>query len=250
MSVWIESHQRLRHEPKVYALAERLGVGVPHAIGILHLLWWLVIDIAEDGDTRGIPLALLRRELHSDDPKATMDALRETGFIDADGKVHNWMSYAGRLINDRNRKRVIRKAIAERELAAAAKAAEDEKARLDALPRPPEPKHNDTPLAPKPKAKLRTQYAVEFERFWELYPNRKAKPAAERAFIKAREEGTEAATIFNAILDHAKSDQWVRDGGKYIPHPATFLNQKRWLDGPTSAPKAAAAAGDVWSKKS
>lgn len=240
MSVWIESHQRLRSEPKVYALAERLGVGLPHAIGILHLLWWLVIDIAEDGDTSGLPSALLRRELHTDDPAGVMAALRETGFIDPDGKVHNWMDYAGRLINDRNRKRTFRRELAERQ----------EKARAITSPPPPEPKHNDTPLAPKVKAKDKARYAVEFEKFWEIYPNRKAKPAAERAFIKAREEGTEAAVIFKAILDHAKTDQWVRDDGKYIPHPATFLNQKRWLDGPTSAPKAAPAAGDVWSKKS
>ena len=249
MSVWIESHQRLRHEPKVYALAERLGVGLPHAIGVLHLLWWLVIDIAEDGDTRGLPLALLKRELHTEDPKATMEALKATGFIDEDGKVHNWMDYAGRLINDRNRKRNVRRLISERETAAAQQAHADEEARLNALPRPSDPKHNDTRLAPKPKPALKAKYAIEFEQFWEMYPNRKAKPAAERAFIKAREEGTEAAIIFKAVIDHSKDDQWVREGGKYIPHPATFINQKRWLDGPTNGPKAAGAAGDVWSKK-
>ena len=26
------------------------------------------------------------------------------------------------------------------------------------------------------------------------------------------------------------SVQWQRDGGKYIPHPSTWLNQRRWED--------------------
>ena len=26
------------------------------------------------------------------------------------------------------------------------------------------------------------------------------------------------------------SDEWKRDGGRFIPHPATWLNGKRWED--------------------
>ena len=27
-----------------------------------------------------------------------------------------------------------------------------------------------------------------------------------------------------------RSDQWRRDGGQFIPNPATWINQQRWLD--------------------
>jgi hypothetical protein len=28
------------------------------------------------------------------------------------------------------------------------------------------------------------------------------------------------------------SAEWTKDGGQFIPHPATWLNQKRWEDEP------------------
>ena len=28
--------------------------------------------------------------------------------------------------------------------------------------------------------------------------------------------------------------EWQRDGGRYIPHPATWLTQGRWADEPTA----------------
>ena len=34
------------------------------------------------------------------------------------------------------------------------------------------------------------------------------------------------------------SEGWQKDNGSFIPHPATFLNQRRWQDPPRSkAPK-------------
>jgi hypothetical protein len=32
-----------------------------------------------------------------------------------------------------------------------------------------------------------------------------------------------------------KSRQWTDEGGKYIPHPATWLNNHRWEDQPIKA---------------
>jgi hypothetical protein len=29
---------------------------------------------------------------------------------------------------------------------------------------------------------------------------------------------------------HVASEQWRRDDGRFIPHPATWLNQRRWED--------------------
>ena len=36
--------------------------------------------------------------------------------------------------------------------------------------------------------------------------------------------------LLSAISNQKKSEQWRRDGGKYIPHPTTWLNGKRWED--------------------
>ena len=69
-----------------------------------------------------------------------------------------------------------------------------------------------------------------FDRFWELYPRKEGKKAARKAWDKIR-PGIELQTqIRNALRQQKTSDQWTRDGGQYIPHPATWLNGERWKD--------------------
>ena len=43
-----------------------------------------------------------------------------------------------------------------------------------------------------------------------------------------------------STLRHLASEQWARDGGRYIPHPTTWLNGERWND--DAGPKAKVAS--------
>ena len=36
--------------------------------------------------------------------------------------------------------------------------------------------------------------------------------------------------MLKAIYEQKRSDQWTREGGRFIPNPSTWLNQKRWQD--------------------
>jgi hypothetical protein len=36
--------------------------------------------------------------------------------------------------------------------------------------------------------------------------------------------------MLRALSWQRAQDQWTKDGGQYIPNPATWLNQKRWED--------------------
>ena len=38
-----------------------------------------------------------------------------------------------------------------------------------------------------------------------------------------------------AIEMQKKTAQWTKDNGQFIPHPATWLNSKRWEDTPIDA---------------
>ena len=69
-----------------------------------------------------------------------------------------------------------------------------------------------------------------FEKFWASYPRKTAKRNALRAFEKLNV--TEALlTEMLAALDWQRhSEQWTKDNGSYIPHPATWLNGRRWED--------------------
>jgi len=90
------------------------------------------------------------------------------------------------------------------------------------------------------EASARTE--AHFLVFWKLYPLKKAKVAARKAFYKIAPDATLFEQIVAAVENQARSEQWTKDGGKYIPHPATWLNGGRWEDEPPDVPKAPVAA--------
>ncbi len=113
---WIESHQALKDHPKTRRLARLLGVSVPAAIGHLHCLWWWALDYAPDGD-----LAPFDREdvaaaaMWEGLPEEFFSHMATAGFIDYGDStgpgyltthpfIHDWMDYAGRLVEIRKRK--------------------------------------------------------------------------------------------------------------------------------------------------
>lgn len=78
---------------------------------------------------------------------------------------------------------------------------------------------------------------AEFEAFWAEYPRKVGKAAARRAFEKVK---VPLETLLDAVKNQKCSDQWTRDDGRFIPHPATWLNNERWEDvlAPAKAPTA------------
>lgn len=69
-----------------------------------------------------------------------------------------------------------------------------------------------------------------FDQFWKAYPKKVGKGAAEKAWLKARINGS-LQTILEAVERQSASDQWMKDNGQFIPNPATWIGQKRWEDG-------------------
>lgn len=70
---------------------------------------------------------------------------------------------------------------------------------------------------------------VHFDRFLEAYPRKENKAKAKEAWIKKNLDG-KIDIILEAIKKWKATDQWKRDGGKFIPHPTTWLNGERWDD--------------------
>lgn len=76
----------------------------------------------------------------------------------------------------------------------------------------------------------------DFEQFWQQYPRKIGKKAALAAWGRADDRPALAEILL--AVDHAKrSEQWTKDGGQFIPHPATWLNQGRWADVVEASPK-------------
>lgn len=70
------------------------------------------------------------------------------------------------------------------------------------------------------------KYAAEFAEFWAVYPRKKAKGAAERAWAKAVKLVDPAELM--ARLRAQIPVMMLKP--QFIPHPATWLNGKRWED--------------------
>ena len=68
-----------------------------------------------------------------------------------------------------------------------------------------------------------------FDRFWSAYPKKVGKQDAARAFRKVYSK-VSVEDMIAAVEWQKRSDQWTRDGGRYIPNPSTWLNQGRWED--------------------
>ncbi|MCF5179611.1 phage replication protein [Pseudomonas syringae] len=69
-----------------------------------------------------------------------------------------------------------------------------------------------------------------FPKFWKLYPNKKGKAAAEKAWKKIKVTDDLFTLIAQGLAKQCVSLAWTKDGGQFVPHPATWLNGKRWED--------------------
>jgi hypothetical protein len=68
-----------------------------------------------------------------------------------------------------------------------------------------------------------------FEQFWSAYPRKVAKPAARKAWRQV--DPSDYPAIAENIRQRLELRQWRPESDKrFIPHPATYLNQRRWQD--------------------
>lgn len=69
-----------------------------------------------------------------------------------------------------------------------------------------------------------------FEQFWAVYPKKIAKPKAILAWNKISADTELLQKILAALESQKRSENWLKDGGQFIPYPATYLNNRRWED--------------------
>jgi hypothetical protein len=75
-----------------------------------------------------------------------------------------------------------------------------------------------------------TETETDFDVFWKAYPRKVGgKKNALKAWGKA-EDRPPLADILAAIERAKQTEQWKRDGGQFIPYPATWLNKGMWDD--------------------
>lgn len=106
---WIELHQTLPRHPKLFRLANKLGIETSQAAGHLVFLWLWALDYAEGGNLCAMtPAEISAAASYKGDPTNFLSALQECGWLHADLTIHDWHDYAGKLVDKRvaNRKRM------------------------------------------------------------------------------------------------------------------------------------------------
>lgn len=84
-------------------------------------------------------------------------------------------------------------------------------------------------------------FSQGFDDFWSLYPRKVVKQTARKIWAKLKPDDDLQQTILSDIRRRVKGE-WNGKDMQYIPHPSTYLNQRRWEDEP-SAPESARHTG-------
>ena len=86
-------------------------------------------------------------------------------------------------------------------------------------------------------AKNSASLDVGFADFWESYP-RKINKAETHKIWRSRALAGKAAVIAAHLGFISKTQGWTDEGGRFVPHPSTYLRRQQYLDEQTEQ--------DVW----
>lgn len=92
----------------------------------------------------------------------------------------------------------------------------------------------------KPMSESKDSLAEAFEKLWKLYPNKKGKAPAFKAYKRAIKKGTTNKEIQDGIIKYKAEIQKRHTPIDKVAHGSTFFNQERWQDDyETDTPKIA-----------
>ena len=70
----------------------------------------------------------------------------------------------------------------------------------------------------------------DFEAVWKLYPNKKGKPVALKAYKRAIKNGVTNEAIKNGVEQYVMEIERKRIAAEYVKHGSTWFNQECWAD--------------------
>ena len=99
-------------------------------------------------------------------------------------------------------------------------------------PPEPSPQQDESQNYNYPQEGRPSAQDIRFGLFWNAYPEARQSGMvkAKEAFMRMEVDDTLLAEILKALKGHKASEQWQSDGGKWIPGPVKWLEEKRWND--------------------
>lgn len=236
---WIAMRTDLEDDPHVVGMAQILGIDERYVVGLLHHIWSWAQRHTVDGKLAHVNVewvdAYVRRA-------GFAVAMQHVGWlrVDATGieipEFDVWLSDGAKARLQKSR----RQAKWRNGKGGVDRGSDDVDAPVDAEPstRGEERRGEKNPPTPRKRGRGGEIKPWEgFEEFWADYPRHEAKAKAVEAWNRIQPDPTIRQRIREALKRQRVCEQWLRDGGRYIPLPATYLNQRRWEDEPTSLAK-------------
>lgn len=218
---WIKMRGNLWDDPRVSGLCDQTGAQEAAIIGGLYWLWTTADQHTEDGVLPGMTLRAIDRKTGIE---SFGQALISIGWINEldDGILivrfdeHNGTS-AKRRCMEAQRKANSRKL-----------SAND----ADITPTENGQSRTDCGAREEKRRELKDSCALPagFAEFWSVYPKKKSKGAAVKAWKRIKPSAELVEQIVRKVDLLKRTDQWVKDGGQFIPHPASWLNAMGWED--------------------
>lgn len=88
----------------------------------------------------------------------------------------------------------------------------------------------DSNMRKSAKAGKDAKYEEMFTIFYKAYPKKKDKAKAFAAFKKLKPTPELLETILKSLEWQKQTMDWQKQGGQFIPYPASYLNGRRWED--------------------
>lgn len=269
---WIKFRAALPNDPRVVKMAEFLRQQGSHTddvngntpmrvtvrvtvVGLLQV-WCMADEVGNvDGNDIVIPHTNAAQVTHFVDLYKFDDAMKLVDWIrDESGGVRfpNLLKYntirSSSATSGADRQRRYRERKAEKESSGGV---------LQTVTSPVTLRSNVTPLLSSPLLSESSEgmqgEGSPFDRFWAAYPRKVGKHKAREAWQKHKADGA-IDDVLRMIRLLRDSPDWFQKEIKFIPHPATWINGRRWEDddperaeilGPRKTPEEIEAVLDV-----
>jgi hypothetical protein len=232
---WFRWHHGSVTDPKFQLVAKKAGVRLGDVIAV----WAFVLEKASADVDRGtigqIDFETLDFLLGVEEGTATriLDAMTGRGLL-VGSKVARWDERQAKREREDDtaaeRKRRQREREALERQTEAGNTTENQVTPSHATSHQEKPREEKSREEEKKHPSSGQPDGVLFERFWSAYPRRVGKDAARRAFAKRDVDEPLLALMVAAIKAQGLKTKCAKGEMQYVPHPATWLNEGRWMD--------------------
>lgn len=228
---WIKFEKATSDKPEVWQVADRLDMDPDAVVGKLLRVWSWFDDHTESGNAPSVTKRLLDREVGV---RGFCDCVIDAGWMREDEEGIHLPNFERHNGETAKKRALTAKRAAKHRGKSNAESNGDSV--TSALPR--EEKRREDNKPPKsPKGDW-----PRFDDFWSVYPRKHDKAKALKAWNKLKPDDQLVETMLASLSAWARSEQWTKDSGQFVPLATTWLNGARWEDELPKPPPAGGGA--------